>query len=146
MFNNQHRIVNAEEIIYTQRVNFKGDVIVKATADFNARLGPGFTSANGLENIEFVLGFRTHSLNEPEYGRNIKGTGSSGFNVTNPEQQGTYAYADKSITQSWNVLKANNPTGAIEIVAKMRVRNGRVSDYGSALTINLVVDVSPNLG
>ncbi len=146
VFNNQHRISNAEEIIYTQRVNFKGDVIVKATADFNARLGPGFTSANGLENIEFVLGFRTHSLNEPEYGRNIKGTGSSGFNVTNPEQQGTYAYADKSITQSWNVLKANNPTGAIEIVAKMRVRNGRVSDYGSALTINLVVDVSPNLG
>lgn len=146
LFNNQHRLDNAEEIIYTTRVTFKGDVTVKATADFSARLGPGFSSSEGLEAVQFVLGFKTHSINEPEYGRNIKGTGETGFSVTNPDKQGTYAYADKSISQSWSLKKANMPSGYIDVVAKMRVRNGSVSDYGSRLLVNLIVDVSPNLG
>ena len=146
IFNNQSRQKNTEEIIYTQRINFKGDVLVKATADFSARLGPGFASEDGLENIDFVLGYKTHSVNEPEYGRNIKGTGSAGFNVTDPTRQGTYAYADKSITQGWSVIKANNPSGFIDVVAKMRVRNGRISDYGSDLTVNLNIEVNPKLG
>lgn len=144
-FNNQHRLVDAEELIYTTRVSFKGDIRVRATADFNARLGPGFSSDSGLENVEFVLGYKTHSRNEPEYGRNIRGTGSTGFSVTDPSRQGTYAYSDKSVTQSWNIQKANNLSGYIDVVAKMRVKNGRVSDYGSVLTVNLVVDVEPIL-
>jgi hypothetical protein len=142
----QRRLDNAEEITFARRIEFNGDVNIIATADFSARLGPGFATVNGLEHIQYVLGFRTVSRVEPEYGRNIRGTGDAGFNVTNPAAQGTYAYADKSLTQSYNIVRANNPAGYIEIVAKMRVRNGAVSDYGSTLGINLNIKVEPVLG
>lgn len=145
-FSNQIAQKDSEEIIYDFPINFKGDVIVRATADFNAELGPGFSSDSGLETVQFVLGYRTASLNEPDYGRDMKGTGEVGFTQVKPGQADAKAYAHQSITQSFNLIKANNPQGQIRIIAKMRVRNGRVSDYGSRLKINLDVQITPSLG
>lgn len=145
-FSNQIAQQDSEEIIYDFPINFAGDVIVRATADFNAELGPGFASDSGLETVQFVLGYRTSSLNEPDYGRDIKGTGEVGFTQVKPGLTDAKAFAHQSITQSFNLIKANNPQGQIRIIAKMRVRNGRVSDYGSRLKINLDVQVTPSLG
>jgi hypothetical protein len=144
-FNNQFSEEDAEEIIYTTRVEFKGDVIVRATADFSCKLGPGFGSDDGLESMQFVLGYKTHSQNEPEYARNIKGTGEAGFSVVAQDKSDTYAYGSSSVTQSWTIKASNNPSGFIDIVAKMRVRNARVSDYSSLLKTNLDVQVTPSL-
>lgn len=145
-FSNQTTQKDSEEIIYDYPVSFQGDIIVRVTADFSAELGPGFSSDSGLEAIQFVLGYRTASRNEPDYGRELKGTGETGFTQVKPGQSDAKAYANHSITQSFSLLKANNPQGQIRIIAKMRVRNGRISDYGSRLKINLDVQITPSFG
>ena len=145
-FNVQSKEEDAEQVLITQRVEFKGDVIIQATADFASELGPGFVSESGYERGQFVLGVRTTGSVEPEYARGIKGTGEFGIKAVSEKQAEASGYGNASVTQSWNIVKANHPAGYIDIVAKMRISDANISKYGSKLTALLNIVVLPQLG
>jgi len=145
-FNVQAKEEDAEQILITQRIEFKGDIIVQANADLMAELGPGFISESGYERGQFVLGVRTTGTVEPEYGRGIKGTGEFGIKAVSETQAQASGYGNASVTQSWNIIKANHPAGYIDIVAKMRISDANISKYGSKLTALLNIVVLPQLG
>jgi hypothetical protein len=137
---------DAEEIIFTKRFDAKQDGVLLVTADFSAILGPGFVTPDGLELIQFVVGSRTISSQEPEYGRQIKGTDVAGFTSLVGETEGKRnAYANASMTQVINVVADNIPSGVIDVVARMRVRNANISQYGSTLSLNINVISFPRL-
>lgn len=137
-FSSSKTDTDSEELIFTKRIDVKSDMILQVNADFSAVLGPGFESPEGRELIEYVVGFRTTSAKEPEYGRRIKGTGEAGFNslVAEGDQK---AFSNASMCQSYSVIKNNIPAGYIDIVARMRVRHANVSQYGSVLALNFNV-------
>lgn len=145
-YNQQQVVEDGETVTITQRVKFAGDVIIMASADFNASLGPGFNKPNGRELIQTVLGFKTPGQNEPEFGRGINGTNETGFTTSTVLNTDSKAFADCSTTQTFDILKANHSAGYIDIVAKMRVVDGNVSSYGSNLKIGLNIVVIPKLG
>lgn len=130
---------DSSEIQFTHRVNLSTDVMVSVHADFSAQLGPGFVSVEGLEIMEYVVGFRTSKSREPEYGRQIAGTGTAGFSSLAGDKN-ERAYSNASLTQVYDVIVANHAAGYIDIVVKMRVKNANVSQYGSllSLTVNIV--------
>jgi hypothetical protein len=143
-FSTLRRQQDSEEIIYTYRVNLVSDLVVQIAVDFSAVLGPGFVSIDGMEKIQYVIGFRTTSAREPEYGRDIKGTGEAGFSSL-AGAANERAFSNASLTQVLDIIKSNIPAGYIDIVARMRVRNANTSKYGSKLTINFNVIGSPKL-
>ena len=143
-FSTLRRQQDSEEIIYTYRVNLTSDLVVQVTADFSAVLGPGFVSVDGLEVIQYVIGFRTTSAKEPEYGRDIKGTGEAGFSSLSGASN-ERAFANASLTQVFDVIKSNISAGYIDVVTRMRVRNANISKYGSKLTINFNIIGNPKL-
>lgn len=104
------------------------------TADFSCKLGPGYQSAEGTENIEFVIGIRSAVSKEPDFGRQIRGTGQAGV-ISNTK--GGMAYANASMTQVFHLDPANSPTEAIDVVAKMRVNNANTALFEVQLTVNL---------
>ena len=124
---------NVEEIVYTYKFVYSTNSIVTLTADFCARLGPGFASPEGGEYVEYVLGFRSDSVVEPPYGRRVKGTGTAGFSYL---PQSLTAFANASITQSFEMNLSQLPTATVTFVARMRVLNGNVSRYKSQMDIN----------
>jgi len=134
---------DSEELIITQRLEFKRGLIITATADFNVELGPGFAAKSGKEHIEYVLGVKTPGSAEPAYARGLKGTGQAGFNVVDDSSTEAVAYANVSASQMWAMSIDNQPQGYIEIVAKVRVTDSQVSSYGSKLTANLCIKVEP---
>lgn len=134
---------DSEELIITQRIEFKKGLIIHATADFSVQLGPGFASKSGKEHIEFVLSTKTPGASEAQYARGLKGTGSAGFNVVDTSSTEAIAYANCSASQMYAVSIENQPQGYIEIVAKVRVTDSQVSSYGSTLTGNLCIKVEP---
>ena len=103
--------------------------------DFIAKLGPGYQSAEGTENIEFVVGVRSTQSAEPDFGRQIRGTGTAGV-IANNAKGGT-AYANASFTQIFKIDPANHSAEAIDLVAKMRVNNANTAQFGVLLSINL---------
>uniref|UniRef100_A0AB39CDF1 Tail fiber protein n=1 Tax=Pseudomonas phage HRDY3 TaxID=3236930 RepID=A0AB39CDF1_9VIRU len=109
--------------------------IYQVVADFSAKLGPGYQSAEGTENIEFVIGTRSAQSKEPEFGRQIRGTGQAGV-ISNNSSGGT-AYANASMTQLFQIDPENHTADTIDIVAKMRVNNANTAQFGVLLTINL---------
>lgn len=143
-FSTLRRQNDAEEIIFTHRINLVSDIMLHVVVDFAAVLGPGFVSVEGMELMEYVIGFRTTSSREPEYGRDIKGTGTAGFSslAGNSNER---AFSNASLTQVFDVIKANIPAGYIDVVARMRVRNANISKYGSKLTMNFNVIGTPLL-
>lgn len=143
-FNTLEKKENAEEIIYTYRVQVDSDLTLQVVCDFSAQLGPGFLSSEGEELIEYVIGFRTTSVKEPDYGRQIRGTGKAGFSVVK-EGVSNYAYANSSLTQSYTLNKSNIPGGYIDVVCKMRVRNANISRYESLLFLNVNVISFPKI-
>lgn len=132
-----NRVVDSEEIIITRRVEFSDDIMLMITADFEAKLGPGFKTTTGLEEMQYSIGFRTVGSNEPDYGRNQEGTGDAGFAVSDPSRTQITAKSNASISASYTIIAANHPAGYIDIVAKMRVIRAQVSEYGSMLRSSL---------
>ena len=143
-FSTLKRQNDSEEIIFTHRVNLTSNIMLQVGVDFAAELGPGFTSPEGLEIIQFVIGFRTTGASEPDYGRDIRGTGQAGFSSL-AEGTNQKAYANSSLTQVIDVIKDNIPAGYIDVVVKMRVRNANISKYGSKLTLNFNIIGTPKL-
>jgi hypothetical protein len=139
-YSNLYTNDDVEELIFTYKFDFDVDTEIMLTADFAARLGPGFYSENGAEMVEYVLGFKTVHTSEPPYGRRAKGTGVSGFSYL---QNGNYAYSNASLTQTFELVKDNLPINYVTFVAKMRIRNGNISRYKSQLDINFSLLASP---
>lgn len=135
---------DSSEIQFTQRVNLSSDVMVAVHADFSAQLGPGFTSTEGLEIMEYVVGFRTSKSKEPEYGRQIAGTGIAGFSSLAGDKN-ERAFSNASLTQVYDVIVANHPAGYIDIVVKMRVKNANVGQYGSLLSVTVNILGTPKI-
>lgn len=141
-FSTLRRQDDSEEIIFTHRVQLVSNIMLQVSVDFATVLGPGFISPEGMEIMQFVIGFRTTASKEPEYGRDIKGTGEAGFSSlsgTNNER----AFSNASLTQVFDVIKDNIPAGYIDVVARMRVRNANISKYGSKLSMNFNVIGTP---
>ena len=141
-FSTLRRQDDSEEIIYTYRLQLVSDIMLQVSVDFATVLGPGFISPEGMEIMQYVIGFRTTSSKEPEYGRDIKGTGEAGFSSLsgiNNER----AFSNASLTQVFDVIKDNIPAGYIDVVARMRVRNANISKYGSKLNMNFNVIGTP---
>lgn len=143
VYNIQITEEDSEELIITQRIEFKKGLVIHAVADFSVQLGPGFSSKSGKEHIEFVLSTKSPGSSEAQYARGLKGTGMAGFNVVDSSGTEAVAYANCSINQMYNVSIDNQPQGYIEIVAKVRVTDSQVSSYGSKLTGNLCIKVEP---
>ncbi|AXG66501.1 hypothetical protein JA33_097 [Dickeya phage vB_DsoM_JA33] len=143
IFNIQNRVEDSEEIIIRQRIEFNKGVVITATADFQAQLGPGFAVAIGNEHIEFVLASASPGSDAPEYGRGVKGTGAAGLAVVNPNSTESIAYGNASITQMYDLIRDNHPAGYVEIVAKMRISNAMIGNYASKLIANLCIKVEP---
>jgi len=122
--------VIAQTISLTQ----KQASIYMIVADFSAKLGPGYQSAEGTENIEFVIGIRSAQSAEPNFGREIRGTGQAGV-ISNTK--GGMAYANASMTQMIPIDPANHPSESVDIVAKMRINNANTALFDLQLTINL---------
>lgn len=131
-----HLLEDAEEIVFTHRIDLTNNLMLTITADFSAILGPGFSSPEGQEIMEYAIGFRTTSAREPDYGRRIKGTGQAGFCSLAASGVNNYARSNASLTQTFDILVSNIPAKFIDIVAKMRVKNAQVNIYGSELSIN----------
>lgn len=133
-----HTEKNANQILATYRINLSGDSLILVVCDFSAKLGPGFSSPEGMENIEFVVGMRSVNTREPEYGRQILGTGEAGFSSLNSDNS-QVAYSNASLSRVFEIVKNNHPAGYVDVVAKMRVNNANISQFGSKLSINVSV-------
>jgi hypothetical protein len=144
-FSTKRKQENTEEIIYTYRIDLTDDIMLSVSADFTARLGPGFSSVRGLEVMQYVIGFRTTSAKEPDYGRDIRGTGVAGFSSLLSDNSNATAYSNASLTQVLDIVKANIPSGYLDVVVKMRVRNANISLYGSKLDIDFNIIGTPKL-
>lgn len=137
-------VQDAPEILFTHRIQLSSDVQVTVHADFSANLGPGFQTLEGLEIMEYVVGFRTSKSREPEYGRQIAGTGVAGFSSLAGDKN-ERAFSNASLTQVYDVIASNHPSGYIDIVIKMRVRNSNIGQYGSLLGINANIIGTPRI-
>ncbi|MFA7287207.1 MAG: hypothetical protein WC052_06095, partial [Patescibacteria group bacterium] len=126
---------NQATIIITQRVNLTKACILLVTCDFAAKLGPGYVSNEGTENMEYVVGIRSSQSKEPDFGRAIRGTGIAGL-FSGTQSKSTLAYANASMTQMFELDPSNHNTGYVELVAKMRINNANTSQFTSLLTIN----------
>jgi hypothetical protein len=129
------------ELSLTYRVEFTSDVVVHLKADFEARLGPGFTASNGLERIEFVLSEKTLGTKEADFGRDQIGSGEAGFTLT-AQTENSVARANASQGSAFRIIAANYKQRYIDIVAKMRVADAS-SDISSFLKITLSGIVVP---
>lgn len=143
VYSQHQRIEDSEEIVVVQRIEFNRAVLVSASVDFNAVLGPGFASTSGAEHIEYVLGLRGPAFDEPEYGRGVKGTAVAGFNVTAVGTGEAKAFANATINSVHELQRANHKVGYVEIVAKMRLIGTDVTAYGSQLGANITIKVEP---
>lgn len=123
------------ELALSYRIEFNSDVLVHLTADFEARLGPGFKSKTGLERIEFVLSERTLGTKEADFGRDQAGSGESGFCVT-AENTNTVAKANASQGKSFRIVASNYKQKFVEVVAKVRISDAS-TDIQSFLKITL---------
>lgn len=145
MYNIQQTLEDSEELVISQRIDFKKGVMLTCTADFQCQLGPGFAATSGKERIEYVLSFKVPGTAEAEYGRGLKGTGTAGFSVVSTDAQLTevIAYSNVSLTQMFIILAENQPQGFIDIIAKVRVTDAQITSYGSKLIANLCIKVEP---
>ena len=139
-FSTLYTLDDVEEIIYSYKFFYDSDYIVSVTADFSCRLGPGFRVVHGEEHVEYVVGFKTLTSNEPPYGRRVKGTGFAGFSYL---QNSQLAYCNASITQSFELSLNKTTSDTVTFVAKMRVRNASVSSYNSAMDVNFSLVAVP---
>jgi hypothetical protein len=128
----------AANAIVTYPISLTQPMFLLVTCDFNAKLGPGYVSVEGSENIEFVIGVRSSSSKEPEFGRAIRGTGETGLIVAE-NSKSSMAYGRASMTQIFELDPANHNTGEVEVVAKMRINNANTAQYSTVVNINFNV-------
>jgi hypothetical protein len=134
---------DVEEIIYTYRFSYKRPVLLMLTCDFSCRLGPGFMSQYGREYIEYSIGVRSGAGREPAYGRRIKGTGEAGFSYLSKTSDNAYdadyAYANASISDSYEFRPTTASGGYVDVVARMRVLNAAITEVHSYLSANVTL-------
>ena len=128
----------ASSMFITQRVDLSVPAIYLVTCDFSAKLGPGYVSLEGQENIEYVVGIRSSQSTEPDFGLARRGTGTAGI-VSNLASTTGMAYANASMTQMFELDPATHTSGYVELVAKMRVNNANTSQFEVMLNINFNV-------
>lgn len=133
-YNNLYSQDDVDEIIYSYRLSYTNSVVVMLSADFSARLGPGFSTKDGREYIEYSVGIRSGATREPPYGRKMKGTGEAGFCYLG--QDSDFAYANASISDSYEFLLEDNQGKYVDVIARMRVVNANVSESHSFLSVN----------
>jgi hypothetical protein len=138
-----NRVEDTEEIVVVQRIDIQYDCVVDVSSEFAASLGPGF-SPSGREIMEYVVALRTVGKSEPDFGRKVKGSDSAGFNVSTNVTTEYIGYSNASISQVYNLIKANHSAGYVEVVCKMRVSNANVKAYGSNLSACVNIKVTPN--
>jgi hypothetical protein len=110
-------------------------MLLTVTCDFSAILGPGFVSLDGTEMIDFVVGYRTPTSREPDFGRRVIGSGSTGFNGNTGESGRTFGSA--SMTRSYEIVADNHPSKTLSVICKMRVANANIGKYASFLSVNV---------
>ena len=130
---------DTEEVQIVQRVQISGDVSLIAVADFDAQLGPGFSSQDKRERIDCLITVLAVGDSVPTFGTGAKGSGSAGFTSYSDDDSRAIAYANRHCNISAELQVANHPAKAVDVVAKMRVVNGQVATYGSRLSINLSI-------
>lgn len=130
---------DTEEVQIIQRITLAGDVSLMAVADFDAQLGPGFSSEDKRERIDCLITVLAVGDSLPSFGTGAKGSGSAGFTAYSESDSQAIAYANRHCNISAELLLDNHPAKAVDVVAKMRVVNGKVSTYGSHLSINLSI-------
>jgi hypothetical protein len=133
-YNNLYSQDDVDEIIYTYRLSYTNSIVVMLSADFSARLGPGFNTKDGREFIEYAVGIRSGATREPSYGRKIKGTGEAGFCYLGVDSD--FAYANATISDSYEFLIDGDQGKYVDVVARMRVVNANVSEAHSFLSVN----------
>lgn len=142
-YSSMETVEDGEEVIVTQRVAVTSDRIIQVSADFHAKLGPGFVSVEGNEMMEYVVGFRATDAREPDYGRLIQGTGEAGFNALLTRGVNNVARSNASLNRTFLISKDNLATNYIDLIIKMRIRNTQVTTYGSLLVANFNAIVFP---
>lgn len=135
-FAKTQRLADTGEILLQHRINLSSDVMIAVHADFSAQLGPGFETVEGLEVMEYVVGFRSSKSMEPEYGLQKSGTGSAGFSALTSDRN-SQAFSNASLTQTYDIVAENYPAGYIDVIVKMRVQNANITQYGSQLSLNV---------
>lgn len=126
-------VENTNEITVTHRLEFTSDITLMITADFDAVVGPGFTSAGNNEAIQFALSIIPPGGKAIEYGRNQAGSGEVGLTSPSEGASGALATAVASRTICTNIIAENTKAKYVEIQAKMRVVRTDVTSFGSIL-------------
>jgi hypothetical protein len=142
-YSNHQRLTDTEEIIVTQRIKFVGDIMIQATADFTASLGPGFSVTSGNEQIQYMVAVIPVGATAPAYNRKIKGTDEAGFTVLDLTSTDCIARANATMSQIYNIAAANHPAKYVDVIAKMRVANAQVASYSSDLSCSFNIMVFP---
>ena len=119
-----------------QRVSFTKPTLLLVICDFSSKLGQGFTTVEGREKLEFVIGVRSSLSKEPEFGRRMPGTGETGFSRL-AQTQMDIAYANASLTQIFELDPDTQPEEFIDLVAKVRIVNANTASFETTLSINL---------
>jgi hypothetical protein len=135
IINEVRTIQNVAEIAYLRDIPITRDMLLTVTCDFSAILGPGFVSLDGTEMIDFVVGYRTPTSREPDFGRRVIGSGSTGFNGNTGESGRTFGSA--SMTRSYEIVADNHPSKTLSVICKMRVANANIGKYASFLSVNV---------
>lgn len=130
---------DTEEIVITRRIEIDSDCSLQLSVDFEAMLGPGFTTDRYREKIDCVVAIVQVGSEAPDFGSNARGTGSAGFSMTDPTDDQATAVASRTLTTSAVMSIKNHPAQAVDVVAKMRVQQAQVSSYGSRLTAQLSI-------
>ena len=132
---------DTEEIIVTKRIQFNGNILISASGNFAAKLGPGFSS-NGQEEMQYMVVATPAGSAMPKYGQGISGTDEAGFSVVSENTDAT-AYSNASINRTFEITAANHPAKYVDVTAKMRVSGALVKSYGSKLSCCLNITVMP---
>lgn len=134
------RVEDSPELVITENIKITDDIRLHITANFSARLGPGFQTIDGSEIIEYVVGYKTTSIDVPAYGRDIIGTGIAGFSsLKSTSVSNETAYANASMTQIIDIRAENYANKSIDIVVKVHIKSGKVGVYPTLLLADLNV-------
>jgi len=78
------------------------------------------------------------SSKEPEFDRNARGTGKSGFSSpVVKETDNLVVYSNPSTSMSWTISAKNYSRKYVELVAKVRINEADISKFGSRLRVEL---------
>lgn len=120
----------------TQRIEFTEKTLLWVSCDFASRLGQGFITSEGREKLEFVIGVRSSTSKEPEFGRHTPGSGEAGFSTLS-NTQADIAYSNATMTQCIPLDPTTQSESYVDIVAKVRISNANTAAFETILSMNL---------